>query len=91
MNHVSKIIIIKKKKIKTKKKQNKRDGGERAGRERYFDFFFLLSKIYGNRIVGFRRSKRQSSSTHRELRVGTKILEFRQTPRDREFSYLCYF
>ena len=33
----------------------------------------LLSKIYGNRIVGFRRSKRQSRSTHRELRVDTKL------------------
>ena len=23
--------------------------------------------------------------------MDTKILAFRQTPRDREFSYLCYF
>ena len=53
--------------------------------------FSLLSKIYGDRTDGFRRSKRQSSSTHRELRVSTKILEFRQTPRGREFSYLGYF
>ena len=29
--------------------------------------------------VGTRRSKNKSSSTHCELRVGTKILEFRQT------------
>ena len=36
----------------------------------------LLSKIYGNRTVGFHRSKRQSRSTHQELRVGTKIFEF---------------
>ena len=28
----------------------------------------LLSKIYGDRAVGFRWSKRQSSSTQRELR-----------------------
>ena len=40
----------------------------------------LISKIYGIQTVGFRRSKRQSRSMHRELRVGTKILEFRQTP-----------
>ena len=33
----------------------------------------------------------KSRSTHRGLCVGTKILEFRQTPRDREFSYLDYF
>ena len=51
----------------------------------------LLSKIYGNRIVGFHWSKRQSRSTHRELCVGTKILEFCQTPRGKEFSYFEYF
>ena len=51
-------------------------------------FSSLLSKIYGNWIVGFRRSKRQSRSMHRELRVGTEILEFCQTPQGREFSYL---
>ena len=52
------------------------------------EFFFLsllLSKIYGNRIIGFHRNKRQ------KLRVSTKILAFRQTLRGREFSYLCYF
>ena len=63
--------------------------------EREGDFFFFLSsffsKIYENRIVGFRWSKRQSQSMHRELRVDTKILEFRHTPRVREFSYLGYF
>ena len=53
--------------------------------------FLFFSKIYGDRTDGFRRSKRKSSSTHRELHVGTKILEFRQTPRGREFSYLSYF
>ena len=55
------------------------------------DFFSLLSKIYEDRTDGFRWSKRQSSSTHRELCVGIKILEFRQTPRGMEFSYLVYF
>ena len=48
--------------------------------------FSLLSKIYGDRAVGFYRGKKQSRSTHRELRVGTKILKFRQAPRGREFS-----
>ena len=33
----------------------------------------------------------QSRSTHRELCVGIKILEFHYTPRGREFSYLEYF
>ena len=64
-------------------------------REREEIFFFFSSlfffKIYGNWTVGFRRSKRQIWSTRRELRVGTKSLAFRQTPRGREFSYLCYF
>ena len=46
----------------------------------------LLSKIYGDRTVGFRWSKMQSSSTRRELRVGTRIWGFRQTPRGRGFS-----
>ena len=51
----------------------------------------LISKIYGIWTVGFRRRKRQSRSTHQDLRVGTRILELRQTPRGREFSYLVYF
>ena len=54
-------------------------------------YILLLSKIYRNWTVGFLRSKRQSRSTHRELRLGTKILEFRQTPRGKEFSYFGYF
>ena len=29
--------------------------------------------------------------THQELRVGTKILEFHQTPRGKKIFYLCYF
>ena len=72
---------------KKKQKERERNEQERERKKRVP----LLSKIYGNRTVGFRRSKRQSRSTHRELRVGTKILEFHQTPRGREFSYLDYF
>ena len=61
--------------------------------EREIVFFFssLLSKIYGNRTLGFLHRKRQSWSTHRELRVGNQILKFHQTPRGREFSDLGYF
>ena len=57
-------------------------------RERKIFFFLssLLFKIYGNRTIGFPRSRRQSRSTQRELCVGTKILEFHQTPRSKEFS-----
>ena len=80
---------VKKKKRKMKKGDGRVSVGERGEREEFF--FPLLYKIYGNQTVGFRRSKRQSWSTHRELRVGTKILEFRQTSRGREFSYLGYF
>ena len=69
-----------------KKKERERERDKRGvEREK------ILSKIYGIRIVGFRRRKKQSRFTHRELCVGTKILEFRQTPRDREFSYFSYF
>ena len=78
-----------KRKTKKKKWQGER---EKREREREGNFFFSLhSKIYGNRTVGFRQRKRQSRSMHRELHVGTKILEFRQTPRGREISYLGYF
>ena len=68
----------KKSKRKTKKKKWQ---GEREEREREKGKKnSLLSKIYGNQTVGFRRSKRQSLSMHRELHMGTKILEFCQTP-----------
>ena len=80
---------------KQKKSKRERESVRERKRERYFYFFFFLfasfSKIYGNWTIGFHRSKRQSRSKHRELRVGTKILAFHQTPRAREFSYLCYF
>ena len=53
---------------------------EREGERDFVFLFSLLFKIYGNWTVGFRWNRRQSRSTQRELRVGTKILEFRQTP-----------
>ena len=65
--------------------KNESERKERERKEK--KYFSLLSKIYENWTVDFRRSKRKSRSTHRELRVGTKILEFRQTPRGREYSY----
>ena len=48
---------------------------------------YILSKIYGDRAIGFHWSKRQSSSIRRVLRVGIRIWGFRQTPRDRGFSH----
>ena len=65
---------------KKRKREEKKERGrerERAKRERGRKGFSFLSKIYENRIVGFH-----------ELRVGTKILEFRQTPRGRDFPTL---
>ena len=76
-----------------KRTNNEWRAGEKARRRREVrsEKLKLLSKIYANRTVGFCQSKRQSRSMHRELRVGTKILEFRQTLRGREFSYIDYF
>ena len=51
------------KRLKKKKKEKwQRREGVRVERERFFLFFLssLLSKIYGNWTVGFRRSRRQS-------------------------------
>ena len=49
----------------------------------------LLSRILANRTVGFRRSKKESCSTRRGLRVGTNLVEFRQLQEVGIFSYLC--
>ena len=74
--------------VRTRMRERKRE------REREIFVYFLssfLSKIYGNRTVGFRRSKRQSPSMHQGLCVDTKILALCQTPRDMKFFYFCYF
>ena len=41
-----------------------------------FLFYSLLSQIYGNLTVGFRRNKHEKCSTRRGLRVGTEITGF---------------
>ena len=82
----------KKKRIKVQ--QQETDGlsvGERERRFLFYIFFSFLFQIYRNWTVDFRRSRRQSWSTRRELRVGTKNSAFRHTSRGRKFSYLCYF
>ena len=63
-------------------RERERKKGEREREKKRFP---------GVPTVGARLSQKKSRSTHRELRVGTKILEFRQAPRGREFSYLGYF
>ena len=46
---------------------------EKEEKEKRSEKIHLLSRIYEDRTVGFRRKKRQSSSTRRELRVRTRI------------------
>ena len=48
----------------------------REKRGRGESFQMLLSSILGVLLVGIRRAKDESSSTLRELRVGTKITGF---------------
>ena len=67
------------------KKENK-EKRERGKREK----LHLLSSFFDDRIVGFRRSKRESSSSRQELQVETRIGEFRQTPRGRGLSPTCF-
>ena len=95
-----KIKMKKRKKKEEKKSQNGGEGemgeGECEKRDResflFFIFFLfsLLSKIYRNRTVGLRRNKKAKSIHALRAMRGHKILAFRQTPRGREFSYLCY-
>ena len=70
------------KKEEKRKKKERRKRGSHAGEEgKWSEKLHLLSKIYVDRAIGFLRSKRQSSSTRRELHVGTRIWGFRQTPK----------
>ena len=50
----------------------------------------LLSKIPGNRTVGFRRSKKGKRSLLSRLRVDPGFVEFPQTPRGRISPYLSF-
>ena len=51
----------------------------------------FLSKIPGDPTVGGLRDKMGNCSTRRGLRVGTKFMEFPQTPRGRIFSLLGFY
>ena len=51
---------------------------------------FLLSRFAAVRTVGSRRSKKQSRSTRRGLRVDTNLVEFQQLQEVGVFSYLYY-
>ena len=50
----------------------------------------LLSKIPGNRTVGFRRGEKGKRSTRNRLRVESDFSEFLQTPRGRISPYLGF-
>ena len=50
---------------------------------------WLLSRIPADRTVGSRRSKKQSCSTLRGLRVDTNLVEFQQLQEVGILSYLC--
>ena len=78
---------------KGEKKGEKKENGRKKRKEkrrgvRSSNFSLEFPEIGPSVRVG---SKSQSWSTHRELCVGTKISGFRQTPTDRELSYLDYF
>ena len=70
------------KKIREREKERKEKKEEERGNEK----LYLISRFNGDRTVGFRWSKKQSSSTRRELHVGMRIWGFNQTPRGRGFS-----
>ena len=74
-----------------RKLEGKRKKEERERRKRWREKLHLLSRFDGNRIVGFRLSKRQSPSTRQGLLIKTKIRDFRQAPRGREFSSFVLF
>ena len=58
----------------------------RKKRERHH----LLSRFPGDRISGFRRSKRESSSSLQGLRIETEVVEFRKTLKVRSVLLLGY-
>ena len=67
------VQVDKKGEKERKREEGKNRGGNEQEIEREKKGFLLLSKIYRNRVVGFRQSKKQSRSTQRGLRVSTKI------------------
>ena len=73
-----------------REREKERERKERI-REDERERLLLLSSLSGDPTVGGRWSKKQNGSPQLELRVGTEIGEFRQTPRCRRFSYLVLF
>ena len=67
-------------------REREKERKENKEEERRSEKLHLLYRFYGDWTISFRRSKRQSSTMQRELRVGTRIRGFLQTPRGRGFS-----
>ena len=61
------------------KRKNEGKRKEKREEEKMSKKLHLLSIFYGDQTIGFRRSKRQSSTTQQELCMGTRIWDFRQT------------
>ena len=70
-----------------KRKKEQKIEGEKIERER----LYLLSRFLGDRIGGFKRSKKKSSSSRQGLRIETGVGEFQQTPRGRSSPTLVIF
>ena len=63
-------------------RKKKKEREEEKMRER----LLILSRFPSDRTINLGQSKRQSWSTHKELRVGTKNSGFHQNPRGRGSS-----
>ena len=57
----------------------------------FLESVFLLSRFLNDPTVGSLRDKKESCSTQKGLRVGTRFREFPQTPRGRGFSLLGFY
>ena len=84
-SHLTKLDQISVGERKLEGKSGREKGEKRTKR------LLILSRFPGDPVVGVRRSKRQSRSPRRELRMETRIGEFRITPRGRGFSYSMLF
>ena len=85
----------KEKKMKKERKGKRKEKGdegepcvEERGKKKKTAIPFM---IFGEPTVETRQGKRQSWSTRRELRVGTRNCGFRRVPKGRSFSYTGYF
>ena len=64
---------------------------EKREEEKRREKLLFLSSFLEDSTIGVSRSKRQSSSSRRELRVEIGIGEFRVTPRGRGFFLLGFY